>query len=123
MNNKIEYICAWRQFSEDRGNFYITLFRLEYIISHNRFLLPLLILCLAYASCGRENLDEKDKTVFRYNEAAGITSLDPAFARDQANIWAAHQVFNGLGDVHKASTTWDFKPKMFCQRFHDCLTY
>jgi oligopeptide transport system substrate-binding protein len=36
------------------------------------------------------------KTVFRYNEAANITSLDPAYARDQANIWATHQVFNGL---------------------------
>jgi peptide/nickel transport system substrate-binding protein len=35
-------------------------------------------------------------TVFRYNEAAGITSLDPAFARNQANIWATHQIFNGL---------------------------
>lgn len=34
--------------------------------------------------------------VFRYNEAANITSLDPAFARDQANIWAVHQIFNGL---------------------------
>lgn len=35
-------------------------------------------------------------TVFRYNEAAGISSLDPAFARNQANIWACHQLFNGL---------------------------
>lgn len=36
------------------------------------------------------------KTVFRYNEAANITSLDPAYARDQANIWATHQIYNGL---------------------------
>jgi len=36
------------------------------------------------------------KTVFRYNESAGISSLDPAFARDQANIWATNQIFNGL---------------------------
>jgi peptide/nickel transport system substrate-binding protein len=36
------------------------------------------------------------RTVFRYNEAANITSLDPAYARDQANIWAAHQLFSGL---------------------------
>lgn len=34
--------------------------------------------------------------IFRYNEAAGISSLDPAFARDQANIWAVNQIFNGL---------------------------
>ena len=35
-------------------------------------------------------------SVFRYNESAGLTSLDPAFARDQANIWATNQIFNGL---------------------------
>lgn len=40
---------------------------------------------------------ERDlNTVFRYNESAGISSLDPAFARNQANIWACHQLFNGL---------------------------
>ena len=36
------------------------------------------------------------KTVFRYNEAANISTLDPAFARDQAIIWATNQLFNGL---------------------------
>lgn len=34
--------------------------------------------------------------IFRYNESANITSLDPAFARSQSNIWAVNQVFNGL---------------------------
>ncbi len=37
-----------------------------------------------------------DSQIFRYNESAGITSLDPHFARNQANIWATHQIFNGL---------------------------
>ncbi|MGB0177841.1 MAG: ABC transporter substrate-binding protein [Owenweeksia sp.] len=37
-----------------------------------------------------------DTSVFRYNESAGITSLDPAFSRNQANIWAVNQLFNGL---------------------------
>jgi len=36
------------------------------------------------------------KTVFRYNEAANISTLDPAFARDQAIIWATNQMYNGL---------------------------
>lgn len=35
-------------------------------------------------------------TVFRYNEFSNITSLDPAFAKDQANIWACNQLYNGL---------------------------
>jgi len=40
--------------------------------------------------------DRDVQTIFRYNEAAGISSLDPAFSRNQANIWATHQIFNGL---------------------------
>jgi peptide/nickel transport system substrate-binding protein len=35
-------------------------------------------------------------SVFRYNEFSNITSLDPAYAKDQANIWACNQVYNGL---------------------------
>lgn len=47
-------------------------------------------------SCGGNLKTPEGKTVFRYNESAGITSLDPAFARDQANIWACNQLYNGL---------------------------
>ncbi len=48
------------------------------------------------SGCSGPDPSAAGKTVFRYNEAANITSLDPAFARDQANIWAARQLFNGL---------------------------
>ncbi len=37
-----------------------------------------------------------EKKIFRYNEAAGIMTLDPAFARDQAHIWVCNQLYNGL---------------------------
>lgn len=46
-------------------------------------------------SCSHKETNET-RTVFRYNESSGITSLDPAFAKDQANIWACNQLFNGL---------------------------
>jgi peptide/nickel transport system substrate-binding protein len=36
------------------------------------------------------------QNVFRYNESGGITTLDPAFARNQALIWPVNQLFNGL---------------------------
>ncbi|MFB6458042.1 ABC transporter substrate-binding protein [Chitinophaga sp. Hz27] len=36
------------------------------------------------------------KQVFRYNQVEGITSLDPAFARNQSVIWAVRQVYNTL---------------------------
>ncbi|MCF8217585.1 MAG: ABC transporter substrate-binding protein [Bacteroidales bacterium] len=47
-------------------------------------------------SCNTIPESGEDKQVFRYNQASNITSLDPAFSRDQANIWAVHQMFNGL---------------------------
>jgi len=59
----------------------------------------LLFFCLigsTITGCSTQFDQDTGKTVFRYNEAANITSLDPAYARDQANIWATHQVYNGL---------------------------
>lgn len=59
----------------------------------NRLLLSLAF--LTFFSC-RNDHSVTSKTVFRYNEAANITSLDPAYARDQAMTWATNQIFNGL---------------------------
>jgi ABC-type transport system substrate-binding protein len=56
----------------------------------------LIILLFLFAGCRHSDVLDQDKEVFRYNEAANITSLDPAFSRDQANIWATNQIFNGL---------------------------
>ena len=52
----------------------------------------------AFLLLGCIHSDEKalDRQVFRYNEHKNISSLDPAFAKDNANIWAVHQLFNGL---------------------------
>ena len=61
-----------------------------------RNLAVIFIFSIFLISCGRRAADDKNKTVFRYNEKAGITSLDPAFAKDQACIWACNQLFNGL---------------------------
>ncbi|MBC6696568.1 ABC transporter substrate-binding protein [Hymenobacter puniceus] len=36
------------------------------------------------------------RRVFRYNQPESLTSLDPAFARNQANTWAVTQLYNGL---------------------------
>lgn len=60
----------------------------------NRFLYFTLILLTA--SCAKEQNSEKDYSVFRYNEHKNISSLDPAFSKDLADIWATHQLFNGL---------------------------
>lgn len=58
----------------------------------NKFLLVFTLILFACSS----SYDNSDKTIFRYNEAAGISSLDPAFAKDLANIWACNQIYSGL---------------------------
>ena len=55
-----------------------------------------LMLTVLVTSCKSGHFENDGRTVFRYNESAGITSLDPAFAHNQANIWAVNQLFNGL---------------------------
>ncbi len=59
-------------------------------------LLILLILFTSIYSCTKQTSTFSDAQVFRYNEHSNITSLDPAFAKDQRNIWAVNQLFNGL---------------------------
>jgi len=53
-----------------------------------------IILALS-SSCSKEKKQYSNQ-VFRYNEHSDITTLDPAFARDQRNIWAVHQLYNTL---------------------------
>jgi oligopeptide transport system substrate-binding protein len=56
-----------------------------------------LFLTVFIISCGPPEQDEDTfKTVFKYNEPGGITSLDPAFSRNIENIWPITQLFNGL---------------------------
>ncbi len=55
-----------------------------------------LILLLFFLSQCTSVKEKKIGQVFRYNEFANITSLDPAFARNLSNIWATTQLFNGL---------------------------
>ena len=47
-------------------------------------------------SCKDNRENNGSGRYFRYNQASGISSLDPAFAKDQANIWAVNQLFNAL---------------------------
>lgn len=58
--------------------------------------LSIFLLIILFCSCSEQRSGNENKTVFRYNESSGITSLDPAFASNQANIWACNHLFNGL---------------------------
>ncbi|NNL33811.1 MAG: ABC transporter substrate-binding protein [Flavobacteriaceae bacterium] len=57
-----------------------------------KFFFPFLLLLLL--NCNSKKTTEK--SVFRYNEHKNIGSLDPAFSKDLADIWATNQLFNGL---------------------------
>ncbi len=77
-----------------------------------------------FLSCSRQIDPADENTVFRYNEAANISSLDPAFARDQATIWGAHQLFDGLLQLNDQldllpciAQSWDLSDDGMTYRF------
>ena len=55
----------------------------------------LLVFIVFFISCS-ETKDISHLQIFKYNEISGINSLDPAFAKDLASVWATSQLFNGL---------------------------
>ena len=66
-----------------------------------RYRLNLLTYILSLILLGCQSRIEEDgqKVVFRYNEHKNIGSLDPAFAKDLADIQAVNQLFNGLVEL------------------------
>ncbi|NCP51184.1 MAG: ABC transporter substrate-binding protein, partial [Flavobacteriales bacterium] len=56
----------------------------------------IVIINLLIFSCKDSLQKSTDNLVFRYNEHKNISSLDPAFSKDLADIWATNQLFNGL---------------------------
>ncbi|GAA3977951.1 ABC transporter substrate-binding protein [Hymenobacter antarcticus] len=59
--------------------------------------LAALLLLAGCHDAARPAADER--RVFRYNQPEALSSLDPAFARNQANSWAVSQLFNGLMEL------------------------
>lgn len=73
--------------------------------------------------CGASKKD--NHKVFHYNEHSGIPSLDPAFARSQATMWPAHQLFNTLVAVNDSlrivpslAKSWDVSEDRLTYIFH-----
>ena len=64
-----------------------------------QFIVFSLILLVLSFSCYQGENKYAETEVFRYNEHANISSLDPAFAKDQRNIWACHQLYNTLVEL------------------------
>jgi peptide/nickel transport system substrate-binding protein len=64
-------------------------------MAHSSWLIALILLPLLF-SCGKNNSSDENLKIFKYNESAGILTLDPIYAKDLPHIWACNQIFNGL---------------------------
>lgn len=92
----------------------------------NKLFLQSFILTLGLLySCHNNKASQKEHAVFKYNEHKNISSLDPAFAKDNANIWAVNQLFNGLVQMNDSlnvepciAKSWDISKDNKTYTFH-----
>jgi peptide/nickel transport system substrate-binding protein len=88
-----------------------------------RTLLKMIGISILLTGCYNEK--KSDKKIFHYNADTGIPSLDPAFAKSQATMWPAHQLFNTLVEtddslhiVPSLSQHWDISEDRKTYIFH-----
>lgn len=89
------------------GNFKSIIKKVQYLRNSKTMLRKLwipLMTVLILSSCARvgdneSEAEQKDQKIFRYNQADGLSSLDPAFARNQANCWVSTQLYSGLFEL------------------------
>ena len=80
---------------------------------------------LSIVSCGKRQDAEEGLSIFKYNESAGILTLDPIYAKDLPHIWACNQVFNSLvafddkmNLVPMVAKSWDISEDGLRYTFH-----
>ncbi len=90
-----------------------------------RGLLGLFLLLVLAAGCSQRHDDEENLAIFKYNESAGILTLDPIYAKDLPHIWACNQVFNSLvafddkmNLVPMVAKSWDISENGLTYTFH-----
>lgn len=106
----------------------VELLRGDFLNTHKslRFLFKNIIFCALFCmSCGKNDSESNSKSVFRYNQINPITSLDPAFARNQANMWAIQTLFDCLVEVDDSlrivpclAKSWDISADGLHYTFH-----
>ncbi|SEA74597.1 ABC transporter substrate-binding protein [Pedobacter hartonius] len=79
---------------------------------------------IALCSCS-PSAEDNGKKVFNLNLDQNLTSMDPAFARNQYAIWMINQIFNGLVQIDSALNTvpaiaksWEVSPDGLSYTFH-----
>lgn len=83
----------------------------------------LLLIAFFLTSCALKS--KSDKQVFAYNQVEGIATLDPAFAKNQAAMWVAHQLYNTLVEtdtnlniVPSLAKNWEVSQNRLLYTFH-----
>ena len=78
----------------------------------------------ALLSCN-DTRSSSNKTVFNINLDEGLSSLDPAFARNQNSLWMTNQLFNGLVQIDDSldtqpciAKTWEVSANGLVYTFH-----
>ena len=84
----------------------------------------LCVLTVHFISC-RPDQSASKKTVFNINLDEGLSSLDPAFARNQNTLWIDNQIYNGLVQIDDSlktrpciAKTWDISADGRVYTFH-----
>ena len=82
-------------------------------------------LLLFLLGCGRREDPNEGLSIFKYNESAGILTLDPIYAKDLPHIWACNQLFSSLVAfdeemevVPRIARSWEISDDGLVYTFH-----
>lgn len=65
-------------------------------LKHIQLFLFCMVTIAITTTCKDSKEETDERTVFNYNEMAGISGLDPASANNTEDIWGVNQLYNGL---------------------------
>jgi len=85
----------------------------------------ILLFLVLTVGCGQRQGDDEGLAIFKYNESAGILTLDPIYAKDLPHIWVCNQLFNSLvafddkmNLVPMVAKSWDISEDGLRYTFH-----
>jgi oligopeptide transport system substrate-binding protein len=121
----ILFFCIYEYFAKDKklnGLMDVFCFTNQWYDFRKLVIIFLLFVC--FSAC-RNTSDHLDKKVFNINLDQGLTSLDPAFARNQNVLWMCNQIFNGLVQIDDSlhikpciAKSWEISPNGKQYIFH-----
>ena len=90
-----------------------------------KLLFGMVALLMLFVSCGKHQNSDEGLAIFKYNESAGILTLDPIYAKDLPHIWVCNQLFNSLvafddkmNLVPMVAKSWDISEDGLRYTFH-----